>query len=332
MKKRSQKLNNPALAALASKLSASGTIQVRASAGMATEESSLSLPDRAVEIAAELPATSGPDQSSYFAQIGQIVEIPVAVLRVEDNVRTHVLENEEFAALVSSVRERGVLQNLLVQVRQQPDGSEELIVISGQRRLLASQKAGLATVPCRLLAEQEQRTRVVYGLIENLQREDLSAADIALAYRRLADLGASTEEMATAFGCHKKTIQRYLNLSTWPTEAIEIIRQHPRLFSTDFLFNKIPSDTLKFPDLLVARLRKEVEQAALAADPTAATSSYRVAKRAPEMHVQEWAEKLKNTLKAPVTMSGTEDNLRITIRCKGEQVNRVLTQLGLSVE
>jgi ParB family transcriptional regulator, chromosome partitioning protein len=270
--------------------------------------------------------------TEFKEQIGNVVQIPIDRLRIEDNVRAQIIEDEDFEALVESIREKGVLQNLVVQITTMQDGREDLIIISGQRRWLACRKAGKATAPCLIIAEEDQRTRIVYGLIENLLREDLTPIDIGVAYSKLIDLGATQDELARTFGCHKKTIQRYLSLTAWPQAAIDILRQHPRLFSTDFLFNGISRDILSDPDLLVLRLGKIVEQAKGGAGNSTASQTLKASKQS-DAKVTQWNQTARQNLGVPITISGSKDNLRITIRCVGDaSVKKIMEKLGIATD
>jgi ParB family chromosome partitioning protein len=262
--------------------------------------------------------------------IGQVVEVPVELLRVEDNVRTQVIENENFGGLVGTIEDVGLLQNLLVQLTILPDGAEDLLIISGQRRWVASRKAKKRTVPCKIIEGLDRKSRILYGLIENQVREELSPIDIGFAYRQLVDeLGTTQEELAQTFKCTKKTIQRYLSLTTWPKTAIEMLRQHPGLFSTDFLFNGISGDILSDPDLLVLRLRKKIDQANDSASGQQTLQNSKSQKTS-DSELTKWNQTACQNLGVPVKISGTRDNLRITIRCSGdENVKRVLDRLGV---
>lgn len=302
----------------------------------ASDESKAKAPESSYPLEIANPNRSNDDSSlditttKHRQHIGQVVQVPIDQLRIEDNVRTQIIEDQDFDALVESIREKGVLQNLVVQISTLADGREDLIIISGQRRWLAGRKAGKATVPCLIIAEEDQKTRIVYGLIENLLREDLSPIDVGFAYSKLIDLGATQDELARTFGCHKKTIQRYLSLTTWPQAAIEMLKQHPRLFSTDFLFNGISRDILSDPDLLVLRLGKIVEQALTGAGNSAPTQALKASKQS-DAKVTHWNQTARQNLGVPITISGSKDNLRITIRCIGDaNVKKILEKLGVA--
>ena len=331
----SKRKENPALAAVMANLQGTGLQPARPS-GSGIRDGRVNEAPAPIDPPGTGPLPGEPSYiivSSGFRQyIGQVVEVPIDKLRVEDNVRSQVIEDDDFEGLVVTIKERGLLQNLVVQLSVLPGGSEDLIIIAGQRRWAAARKAGRHTVPCYITEELDQRARILLGLIENLTRQDLTPIDIAFAYKKLIDTGSTKEELAELFRCHKKTIQRYLNLTTWPQVAIDYLRQYPHVFSTDFLFNGISKDILADPDILVMYLGKKVDQAkGLEGDqprPQASKSS-----KPSDAVVTKWNEKARETLGVPVTLSGSKSNLRITIRCVGdENVKKMLERLGIAAE
>jgi hypothetical protein len=180
----------------------------------------------------------------------------------------------------------------------------------------------------------DRKERKLLGLIENMTRKDLTTIEIAFAYHDLIEnLGVSQEELAQVLTCSKKTIQRYLSLTAWPEAAIEILRQYPSLFSTDFLFNGISSDIRSDPDLLLMRLRKKVDQVIEPAADQPKPQNTKSQQTPDTDDVMRWNEAVRKNLGVPVTMSGSKDNLRITIRCTGdENVRKILERLGIGAD
>jgi ParB family chromosome partitioning protein len=125
----------------------------------------------------------------------------------------------ELEALAQSVREKGVLQPLLVRPVDEADAAFELI--AGERRWRAAQRAGLHQVPVlvRPLSDVEA---LEIALIENLQREDLTAIEEAEAYRRLIDdFGRTQASLAEAVGKSRSHVANTLRLLGLP----EIVRR-----------------------------------------------------------------------------------------------------------
>ena len=116
--------------------------------------------------------------------------------------------------LASSIREKGVIQPLLV--RRSGYGYE---LIAGERRLRASIKAGIQRVPIVVLEATDSET-LQLALVENLQREDLNPIDESLAYQRLQEeFGLSQEEIAIKVGKSRPAVANTLRLSLLPAEV-----------------------------------------------------------------------------------------------------------------
>lgn len=127
--------------------------------------------------------------------------------------RRHFTE-DELEALAQSIREKGILQPLLV--RPTPDAATEYELVAGERRWRAAQRAGLHEVPVtvRELADSEA---LEIALVENLQREDLSPLDEAEAYSRLArDFGRNQGAIAEAVGKSRSHVANMIRLLALP--------------------------------------------------------------------------------------------------------------------
>ncbi|MDP2268019.1 MAG: ParB/RepB/Spo0J family partition protein [Deltaproteobacteria bacterium] len=116
--------------------------------------------------------------TSSATPAGAFFDIPLALINVGEQVRSRIdQEGEAFLALVESIREKGVLESVIVTPR---DG--KYLLIAGERRLLACQKLGLATIPARVIDVVSGRDEVLaLQLTENLQRADLDPIDTAQA-------------------------------------------------------------------------------------------------------------------------------------------------------
>jgi ParB family chromosome partitioning protein len=114
--------------------------------------------------------------------------------------------------LTSSIKNHGVISPILVREM----GLNKYEVIAGERRLRASKKAGLTTIPC-LIDQKKDQDALESALIENLQREDLNAVEEARGYDRLKrEFGLTQDEVASSTGKARSTIAnsiRLLNLS-----------------------------------------------------------------------------------------------------------------------
>jgi ParB family chromosome partitioning protein len=120
--------------------------------------------------------------------------------------------------LIESVRQKGILQPLLV--RPDPDDKELFEIVAGERRWRAAQAVALHEVPA-IVRELTDREALEVSLIENLQREDLSPLEEADGYRRLLDEFAHTqEELAKAVGKSRSHVANTMRLLALP-EAVK---------------------------------------------------------------------------------------------------------------
>ena len=120
----------------------------------------------------------------------------------------------DLATLADSIREKGVLQPIVV--RRQADGSNGYEIIAGERRWRAAQRAQLHEVPV-LIRELSDQDALEIALIENLQREDLNAIEEAQAYQRLMDEFSHTQEaLAKTIGRSRSHVANLLRLLTLP--------------------------------------------------------------------------------------------------------------------
>jgi ParB family chromosome partitioning protein len=145
----------------------------------------------------------------------------VAIEKIVPNPRQprRVIPEESLAELADSIRERGVLEPLLV--RGNLDGTFELI--AGERRLRAASRAGLVEVPV-IEKEIGDQASLEIALIENIQREDLNAVDEAKAYQKLVDeFGRTHAEISVAVGKNRTTITNLLRLLQLPDDVLDHI-------------------------------------------------------------------------------------------------------------
>ena len=116
---------------------------------------------------------------------------------------------ESLQELSDSIREHGVLQPLIVSPSETGEG---YILIAGERRLEASKLAGLTNVPV-IIRRADDRLRLEWALVENLQRTDLNPLEAAEGYRQLAeDFNLSHEDIATRVGKSRTAVTNTLRL------------------------------------------------------------------------------------------------------------------------
>lgn len=128
-----------------------------------------------------------------------------------------VFEPESLAELAQSIREKGVLQPLLVRPR-----GDAFEIVAGERRWRASQLAGLTEIPV-IIRDLGDREALEIAIIENLQREDLGPLEEARAYQALIDHGLNQEGVAQAVGKGRSTVTNALRLLSLPESALRAL-------------------------------------------------------------------------------------------------------------
>ncbi|MDA9561581.1 ParB/RepB/Spo0J family partition protein [Gammaproteobacteria bacterium] len=121
--------------------------------------------------------------------------------------------------LTESIKNHGVISPILVR----EVGLNQYEVIAGERRLRASKKAGLETIPC-LVDQKQDQDALESALIENLQREDLNAVEEARGYDRLKrEFGLTQDEVASSTGKARSTIANSLRLLNLSSKVLDML-------------------------------------------------------------------------------------------------------------
>ena len=124
-------------------------------------------------------------------------------------------DEEALAELADSIAQLGVIQPITLKRRD--DG--KYTIISGERRWRASQRAGLETLPAYIREVDDENLHAM-ALVENIQRQDLNAIEIALGMQRLIDeCGLTQEAMAEKVGKKRSTVSNYMRLLNLPSEV-----------------------------------------------------------------------------------------------------------------
>ena len=124
--------------------------------------------------------------------------------------------------LTNSIQKHGVLSPILVREL----GLNKYEVIAGERRLRASKKAGLETIPC-LVDQKKDQDALESALIENLQREDLNAVEEARGYDRLKrEFGLTQDDVAKSTGKARSTIANSIRLLSLPATVLDLSLIH----------------------------------------------------------------------------------------------------------
>lgn len=141
-----------------------------------------------------------------------ISEIAVSQIRPNPDQPRHDFNEDSLQELANSIRQIGIVQP--VTLRDTNDGF--YTIIAGERRWRASQLAGLTTIPAYIRTVDDENMMEM-ALVENIQRQDLTALEIALAYQHLIEqYGLTQEQLSDRVGKSRATVTNYLRLLKLP--------------------------------------------------------------------------------------------------------------------
>ena len=144
-----------------------------------------------------------------------INEIPISQITPNPEQPRQNFDAEALEELATSIRELGIIQPLTLR----GTGDNTYQIISGERRYRAAQLVGLETVPAYIRTANDSEVTEM-ALIENIQREDLNAIEIALTFRKLIDQYNLTQErLSERIGKKRATIANFLRLLKLPAEV-----------------------------------------------------------------------------------------------------------------
>ena len=143
-----------------------------------------------------------------------ISEIPLQHIYANPDQPRHDFDQEALEELAQSIKEHGVISPITLR----KNSANNYMIIAGERRYRASKMVGLETIPAYVRTAKDEQV-MEWALIENVQREDLNAIEIALAYQKLMDDHQLTQEkMADRVGKKRATVANYLRLLKLPAE------------------------------------------------------------------------------------------------------------------
>jgi ParB family chromosome partitioning protein len=154
--------------------------------------------------------------------VGAIASLPVEQIESNPFQPREEFNIEALNELADSIREQGIIQPITVRKM----GYDKYQLISGERRLKASKIVGLTEIPCYIRIANDQQM-LEMALVENIQRENLNALEVAISYQRLLDECELTqEELSQRVGKNRSTVTNYIRLLKLPVEVQVAVRDN----------------------------------------------------------------------------------------------------------
>lgn len=152
---------------------------------------------------------------------GSIVEVELSRIKPNPSQPRTMFEHESLQELSSSIARLGVIQPITIK----EVGTGQYMIISGERRYRASQMAGLTTIPAYVRNADDDQV-LEMALVENIQRQDLNAMEIAITLQRLMEECSLTQDtLSERVGKKRSTVANYMRLLRLPAEVQLAIRQ-----------------------------------------------------------------------------------------------------------
>jgi ParB family chromosome partitioning protein len=154
------------------------------------------------------------DEAVIGQMAGDIALLEIRHIEANEDQPRRDFDEKELGDLAQSIRELGIIQPITVRRIR----ANKYQIISGERRFRASQLAGLESLPA-YIREADDQTLLEMALVENIQRQDLHAMEVATSFQRLMEeCNLTQEELAKRVGKDRSTISNYINLMRLPAE------------------------------------------------------------------------------------------------------------------
>lgn len=264
-----------------------------------------------------------------------INEIEIGKIDPNPEQPRRTFDEESLQELASSIRELGIVQPL--SLRMNPDGRYQ--IIAGERRWRAAGLAGLTTVPAYIRTASDSEVTEM-ALIENIQREDLNAIEVALAFRKLIENYKLTQErLSERLGKKRATIANHLRLLKLPAE-IQLGLRDGKLdmgHARGLLSVANPKQQLKLYNLIlkeglsvrrVEEMAREINEALESGESPVIASKKKKSSSSSAGEYEFFARELSNYFPTPVKFTRHEDGRgTITLQFKSDDELQQLVKL-----
>lgn len=276
-------------------------------------------------------APQPPAQPGHSSPTEETLQVEVGALGPSPHQPRSEFGDAELQELAASIRANGILQPILA--RRVQDRYE---IVAGERRWRAAKLAGLERVPVLIKPITDEES-AVFGLVENLQREDLNAIEKAQAFRKLlAQLKVTQDDLAKRVGLDRSSVTNFLRLLDLPPEVQAHVSRgtlsmgHARCL----LGLGDPAAIVKMADEAirlawsVREVEQRVKQLTLGKPLDPGQASLTKVKGQRPVWLREVEETLMEALGTRVTVKGTAKKSKIVIECSNRaEFDRVYDRL-----
>jgi ParB family chromosome partitioning protein len=275
-----------------------------------------------------IPAARAASATQPVSAPGEMIrQLPVEQIDRNPYQTRSRFDETALAELAESIKASGVVQPILV--RPQLNGRFQLI--AGERRWLASQRAGKTTVPA-IVKQVSNEQAMEMTIVENLQREDLNPVEQARAYERLGrEFGLTQEQMAQRTGKERSSVANFLRLLKLPSDVQTLVEENKLSFGHAKALMSLdsPEAVLKLANRAVA-LSMSVRQVEGTVYSLVHPEPKREkAERQVDPNVREAERQLQRALGVRVEITDNKGKGRIVIEYKSlEDFDRVVEVLG----
>ena len=260
--------------------------------------------------------------------MSEMAEIALSAIEPNPLQPRTMFDDEALQELSASIAQLGVIQPITLK----PNGKDKYIIISGERRWRASQLAGLETIPAYIREVDDENLHAM-ALVENIQRENLNAIEIALGMKRLIEeCGLTQEAMAEKVGKKRSTISNYMRLLSMPSEVQLALKDgiitmgHAKAIGGLELDLQLKALKKCIKRSLSVRQAEELARKMAEATAKGATTEDEEYPESYSRLVMELERIISENISIKRTKSGSS---RITIECSNDaEVEQLITKLG----
>lgn len=256
----------------------------------------------------------------------RLLDVPISEIVPNRSQPRKNFSHEQLDELAASIKEHGVLQPILL--TELPEGGYELI--AGERRLRASQMAGLSKIPA-MVRGADNLQRLQLAIVENVQREDLNPMERAQAFARLHhEFGLSHEDIARAIGISRPVVSNAIRLLNLPAEIQQaLIDERVKVMDAVYILGlrKHDQQMAMFHKILSGEVRSTHGDLRKVVEGHGEKARKGVPRRDPNISSSEKIIEERLGTKVEITRRGEGGNIKIFYYSK-EEFNRLLSELS----